>query len=139
MANWKRIMDSYESNDCESLGEYAAEHMLALVDYFKKFESAQDAADDALSCALYFVSIDHFFDGGEEDVLRHAIRDYSYKINYPTLLRNYEKAGYRSRVENLIRKAPSSVKERFAHLGCAICSGKGYISDAERREILKWV
>ena len=53
--------------------------------------------------------------------------------------KNFQAYGYSRRVEQLMREAPRYVREVFARLGCALCSGKGYISDKERRVILSWV
>ena len=37
MANWEYIMECYESNDCESLGDYAVAHINKLMDYFESY------------------------------------------------------------------------------------------------------
>ena len=139
MANWKTIMANYESNDCESLGEYAYEHMVELLDYFKASYPEKQAADYAFYCAIYFVNIDKFCDGAEEDVLRVAVADYTHDLNFNLIQKNFDRNGLSSVVENLMRRAPSRIREVFARLGCAICSAKGYISDTERKVILGWV
>lgn len=139
MANWNTIIENYESNDCESLGEYAFELMNELLKYFSNFEDKKAAADDTMLCALYFLNIDQFVDGGEEDVLRHALHDWDYQMNYTLMQRNFQKYGWGRRVEGLMYDAPRRIREIFARLGCALCSGKGYVSDKERQVILKWV
>lgn len=139
MANWNTIIENYESNDCESLGEYAFELMNELLNYFSNFEASKDASDDVMLCALYFLNIDNFVDGGEEDVLRYALHDWDYQMNVPLMQRNFQKYGWGRRVEGLMYDAPRRIREIFARLGCALCSGKGYVSEAEREVILKWV
>ena len=89
MANWNTIIENYESNDCESLGEYAFELMNELLNYFSNFEASKDASDDVMLCALYFLNIDNFVDGGEEDVLRYALHDWDYQMNVPLMQRNF--------------------------------------------------
>ena len=140
MANWNKIMEAYESNDCESLGEYAAELMNDLADYFEdEGYYSGDIGMLVLGCALYFVNIDKFVDGGEEDVLRYALGDSNYQYNFSMMRRDFDENGYSSRIESVMRGAPSRVREMFARLGCAVCSGKGYISAEERKVILRWV
>ncbi len=139
MANWNKIMDAYESNDCESLGGYAAEHLNEICHYLTQYYSDEDAYYYTFLCALYFVDVDEFVDGGEEDVLRYAMADWNYQYNYSLLRRNFHENRWSYTVERIMNDAPRHIREVFARLGCAICSGKGYISDAERRVILKWV
>lgn len=140
MANWDRIMEAYESNDCESLGEYAAELMNDLADYFEdEGYYSGDIGMMVMGCAMYFINVDRFVDGGEEDVLRYAINDFRYEYNFSLMQRDFDRKGYASVVEGFMRGAPYRVKEMFARLGCCVCSGKGYISSDERRAILRWV
>lgn len=139
MSRWDTIIENYESNDCESLGEYAFELLEELMQYFENFESKETSAKYAFYCAIYFADIDNFVDGGEEDVLRHALNDFNINTNFTLMQRNFRQYGYGRIVEQLISDAPYRIREIFARLGCAICSGKGYVSENERRVILKWV
>lgn len=135
---WDTIIENYESNDCESLGEYAEELLEVLFNYFRRFENEDDSAYDTLLCAIYFLDIDNFVDGGEEDVFRYALDRY-HKYNIPLLQKQFRSQGLNRRVESNIYNAPYNIKEAFARLGCALCSGKGYVSSQEREVILKWV
>ena len=140
MANWNDIMEAYESNDCESLGEYAFAHMNQLLNYFSSYMEQRRASDLTLFCAMYFVDIDRFVDGDEQDVLRNALHDWECTINFDMARRNYSSdPSLRRLVEDNIRRAPYRIKEEFARLGCALCAAKGYISEQERKVILSWL
>lgn len=140
MANWNKIMEAYESNDCESLGEYAAELMLELGRYYEQIlNHREDVGVWLLFTAMYFVNVDRFLDGGEEDVLRYAINDVNHRYDFWEIRRIFNDNGYTADIEDIMHRAPQRIREVFARLGCAVCSGKGYISEDERRTILRWV
>ena len=136
MANWEYIMECYESNDCESLGDYAVAHINKLMDYFESYLPTQEAANLSIFCGMYFISVDNFVDGGEEEVFRRAVGEWRANVNF--LLSEYKRLNKKALVEREISRAPRSVKDEFMRLGCALCSGKGYISSDERRVILRW-
>ena len=138
--NWIEIMEAYESNDCESLSEYALTHMERLMEYFDTYMERQASSDFVFLCAMYFINIDRFVDGGEDDVLRGAIGDWEHSVNLSVIQRKFDSTpGIIDSIEDHIRRAPYRIKEEFARLGCALCSGKGYISEKEREVILSWI
>ena len=129
MANWNEIFDVYESNDCESLGEIATYHSDRIVEYLMGMMSKDSAIITTHSIALYFIEIDHFFDGGEADVYSSV---FGSQDAYYLAINDYRRNGGKEYVERILRSMPSNMKEQVGRFACAILSGRGYISDAER-------
>ena len=91
--------------------------------------SSNHASSYVHAIAYYFIDVDGFFDGGEGDVFAGVFGN---QQTYYTDIGIYRNQGYKEWVERTIRNAPSSIREEIGRFGCAICAGRGYISDSEK-------
>lgn len=139
MGRIEHLIDVYESWDYDSLVDEAVELTYPLENIVARLGIVRETPlYVVMMIGAYFMDADGSVDGAEDSLFRDIYKGQPINISGFRYMQSYRNQNWEPIIERILRLCSSSERETILRFGMVVCASDGFITDSERRRILRW-